>query len=237
MTKIELLTQIENHCINNSNPAIVDKYKRYFKEEYDSFGVSKEVNEVFIKTIFADNQIDINLIDDISKELLLSNKYEYTSIPLLLLLKNKKHFNNNTFQMISRWFDIGITNWAHTDYICSQIMDIFFKKNIISYQDLAEWRFSDRKFKRRAVPVSLLEIKKTHKNFQELFDFIEPMMMDKDRVVHQGIGWFLREVWKIEPAITEAFLLKWKDKSARLIFQYACEKMEKEYRVKFRRNK
>ena len=52
MTKIELLTQIENHCINNSNPAIVDKYKRYFKEEYDSFGVSKEVNEVFIKTIF-----------------------------------------------------------------------------------------------------------------------------------------------------------------------------------------
>ena len=34
----------------------------------------------------------------------------------------------------------------------------------------------------------------------------------------------------------EEFLMKWKDTAARLIFQYATEKMSKEYRLKFRRN-
>lgn len=44
-----------------------------------------------------------------------------------------------------------------------------------------------------------------------LLDFINPMMMDEEKVVHQGLGWFLREVWKKSPEQVESFLLKWKD--------------------------
>jgi 3-methyladenine DNA glycosylase AlkD len=55
--------------------------------------------------------------------------------------------------------------------------------------------------------------------------------------VHQGIGWYLREAWKLTPEPTEAFLLKWKETAARLIFQYACEKMTKEKKELFRRSK
>jgi 3-methyladenine DNA glycosylase AlkD len=62
-------------------------------------------------------------------------------------------------------------------------------------------------------------------------------MTDKERVVHQGLGWFLREAWKRYPEPVEEFLMKWKDTAARLIFQYATEKMSKEYREKFRRTK
>ena len=67
--------------------------------------------------------------------------------------------------------------------------------------------------------------------------FIEPMMKDDERVVHQGLGWFLREAWKIDPEPVEVFLLKWKDISARLIFQYATEKMTKENKERFRKSK
>jgi 3-methyladenine DNA glycosylase AlkD len=63
------------------------------------------------------------------------------------------------------------------------------------------------------------------------------MMLDNERVVHQGLGWFLREAWKRNHAETENFLLKWKDHSARLIFQYATEKMQPEERKKFKKNK
>jgi hypothetical protein len=35
----------------------------------------------------------------------------------------------------------------------------------------------------------------------------------------------------------EVFLLKWKDISARLIFQYATEKMTKENKERFRKSK
>jgi len=46
---------------------------------------------------------------------------------------------------------------------------------------------------------------------------------------------FLREAWKIKPQETETFLLKWKNTGARLIFQYACEKMTKVQKLKYRK--
>jgi len=55
--------------------------------------------------------------------------------------------------------------------------------------------------------------------------------------VQKGLGWFLREAWKIYPEETEGFLLKWKDTCGRIIIQYATEKMDKENRDRFRRTK
>jgi len=53
----------------------------------------------------------------------------------------------------------------------------------------------------------------------------------------KGLGWFLREAWKIYPEETEDFLPKWKDRCSRIIIQYATEKMDKENRERFRRVK
>lgn len=85
------------------------------------------------------------------------------------------------------------------------------------------------------MPVSMLILLKGQFDPRELLDFIRPMMLDKERVVHQGLGWFLREIWKKSPAETEEFLLEWKDSAARLIFQYATEKMTREQKARFRK--
>ena len=71
-------------------------------------------------------------------------------------------------------------------------------------------------------------------NVEPLLGFVNALMMDKERFVHQGLGWFLREAWKIHPQPVEEFLLKWKDSAPRKIFQYATEKMSKEQKVRFR---
>ena len=78
---------------------------------------------------------------------------------------------------------------------------------------------------------------KTTIDFQPFFEFLDPMMMDPEREVHQGLGWFLREAWKKQSEPTEKFLLKWKNTSPRLIFQYATEKMTKEWKERFRRER
>ena len=62
-------------------------------------------------------------------------------------------------------------------------------------------------------------------------------MLDPERVVQQGLGWFLREAWKKTPAPVEAYLTGWKDTAPRLIFQYATEKMSAADRARFRRAK
>jgi hypothetical protein len=65
---------------------------------------------------------------------------------------------------------------------------------------------------------------------------IAPPMLDPERVVHQGMGWFLRETRKREPVPVEKFLLEWRDRSPRLIFRRATEKMTPAEKQRFRKS-
>ena len=85
------------------------------------------------------------------------------------------------------------------------------------------------------MPVTLIKGLKMDIPHATLLEFIDPLMMDGEKVVHQGLGWFLRETWKKSPEIVEDFLFKWKDQCARLIIQYATEKMTKEEKAVFKR--
>jgi 3-methyladenine DNA glycosylase AlkD len=68
-----------------------------------------------------------------------------------------------------------------------------------------------------------------------LVDFIEPLMRDPEKVVQQGLGWFLREAWKRRPKPVEAFLLRHKETAPRVIVKYATEKMDRAGKERFRR--
>jgi 3-methyladenine DNA glycosylase AlkD len=81
----------------------------------------------------------------------------------------------------------------------------------------------------------LIEVLDTDIPLERLFRIIEPLMLDSDKFVQKGLGWFLREAWKRHPKETEDFLLKWKDTCGRTIIQYATEKMDKENKSRFRR--
>ncbi len=103
--------------------------------------------------------------------------------------------------------------------------------------DFRDWLTSEYKFKRRSVPVTLIKSLKTHKDYPALFRFLEPLMNDPEREVHQGMGWFLREAWKKDAPVTETFLMKWKNTAPRLIIQYATEKMTADQKLKFKKEK
>jgi 3-methyladenine DNA glycosylase AlkD len=111
------------------------------------------------------------------------------------------------------------------------------KKQLIFMDSLKPWRNAPNRFQRRAAVVGLIKPMKKSSDIKPYLRFIEPMMKDGERVVHQGLGWFLREAWKLHPAPVEEFLLKWKNESARLIFQYATEKMDSASKARFRKEK
>ena len=110
---------------------------------------------------------------------------------------------------------------------------------VIGFNDLKTWIDSESEWKRRAVPVALVELDKLTKDLNpvEALELVEPLMLDDSEYVQKGIGTLLRGMWKKYPSQIEDFLLKWKDKCGRLIIQYATEKMDKEYRTKFRKIK
>jgi 3-methyladenine DNA glycosylase AlkD len=182
------------------------------------------------------DELGIDGFIELGRKLIQTGKYEEASFAITFIEAFKEEFTPQHFQELGNWLERGLCNWAHTD-ILSGLLAYFFNMEIVQLNAMAKWRKSESKWKRRAVPVTMLTVLKSEKNFNPLFDFIDPIMMDEERVVHQGLGWFLREAWKKQPAPTEKFLKLWKEDAPRLIFQYATEKMDKEGKEKFRREK
>jgi 3-methyladenine DNA glycosylase AlkD len=235
-----LRNEIVAYCEANSNEAIVYKYSRYFKdgkEGYDAYGVTTELMQSKISVLNANERVSLQLLIDTAPSLLSSGKQEETFFLLLLVEKHLKELKPENFEDISKWFEYGIINWAQCDTLCNKIIPWFFLKKLVPISRLTEWQTSSFRFQRRSVAVALIKLLKSTDDYSPFFELITPIMMDKERVVHQGLGWLLREAWKKQPLQTEGFLLLWKDQAARLIFQYATEKMDKEDRLRFRRNK
>lgn len=246
-----MVAEIQARLAEHGDPAIVKKYAYYFKEGYDAFGLPTGVFEKIREELFEkySQQLDFAGFLDLADILIRHPKYEEGSLAITWLMKFRNEFTAETFERVGKWFDDGVRNWAHSDYLCGDTMSYFLLDGVIDYRAFKEWRTMESKWRRRAVPVSLLiylrDNAETRKKadvlkvgtLTKLLAFVEPLMKDQERVVHQGLGWFLREAWKRDPEPVEAFLLKYKDTAARLIFQYATEKMSKEQKERFRKAK
>jgi len=237
MTATELHKEIKDFCIKNADEEIVVKYSRYFKGGFTGYGLQKDLIPNKVKKLKSKSWCTIDLVYEVSKLLIPEEKFELPSVAINLLNEFSKELDYKSFQELESWFSLGINNWAHTDGIVQYFFPILWKKEIIQLKDLSTWRKAKNKFQRRCVPVAMIKLLKHDADFSKMFDFIDSMMMDSEREVHQGLGWFLRECWKKDRKLTEEFLMKWKNDCARLIIQYATEKMTKEERLKFRRAK
>ncbi len=240
MKKIEeRFLEIRRFCEKNANPDIVKKYSRYFTEGYDAYGIDQETSESqrdkWLKLWKKDFTLnDFLLLGD---KLVSTGKYEEASFAISFIYSSKENFTSETFDRLGSWLENGIMNWAHTDILSGKALYHFFTNKIIGIESLKGWTESASKWRRRAVPVTLIEVLNTDVPLERLFQIVEPLMLDTEKFVQKGLGWFLREAWKIYPDETEKFLLKWKDSCGRTIIQYATEKMDKENRERFRRAK
>jgi len=239
MNSKELIKDISDFCNANFNENNIFRFSRYFKGGFKGYGVPTELFNKKVHQIQKTPAFDLRMLYEIAPSLLGTGMYEEGSFAIMLLKGFKKQFSKDVFHEVRKWFQYGIDNWAHADTLGMFILPDFLLKGIVEPVDFQPWIASGYKFQRRVVPVTFIKWLKAHKEmpFTPLFALITPLMRDPEREVHQGTGWFLREAWKIRPEETEDFLMKWKDQSPRLIFQYACEKMNREGKERFRRRK
>jgi 3-methyladenine DNA glycosylase AlkD len=232
----DIYLEIHNYCVSNANDELVKKYSRYFKGGYDAWGLPQELFNSKNKELTERGVLNYDLIFQIAPLLMKTGKYEETSFAITMLMSLSKGFDKSVFKRLESWFTIGIHNWAHADYLGMTVLPMFIKNASVNVDDFIPWISSEFKFQRRCVPVTFIKSIKDMP-INKLLDIIEPLMHDSEREVHQGVGWFLREAWKIHPEEIERFLLKYKNSAPRLIFQYACEKMKPEQKAKFKKEK
>lgn len=235
----EKFNQIRLFCEIHANPAIVQKYSRYFTEGYDAYGVDQESYERQRDQWIEEWKDEMSLEDylQLGDKLITTGKYEEASFAIGFVASRKKEYKSEHFDRIGGWLDSAIVNWAHTDILSGRILSVFLVKQLVQLDVFNNWIKSDSKWKRRAVPVTLIDVLKADFPLDHMLSIIDPIMEDPEKFVQKGLGWFLREAWKKYPEPVEAFLMKCKDTCGRTIIQYATEKMDKEYRLKFRKSK
>lgn len=240
MDKIEKrFLEIRRFCEKNANPEIVKKYSRYFTEGYDAYGLDQKAFESQRDKWLESWTKDFTLEDFVrlGDKLIATGKYEEASFAVAFMYSQTDKFTAETFDKLGNWLEKGIVNWAHTDVLSGKALSHLFTNRIVEIESLKKWNDSESKWKRRSVPVILIDVLKRDVPVERLFLIIEPLMLDSDKFVQKGLGWFLREAWKINPEETEEFLSKWKETCGRTIIQYATEKMDKENRRRFRRTR
>lgn len=235
---MDIRRKIQEYCIALANEDNALKYSRYFKEGiYNGYGLTSAQIKTGAKELLNVPGVTLKALLDVAPEIISNGKDEEISVMMLSVNGFHKQFSKDTFRSISTWYKYGISNWAHADTLGMLVLPVFLHKKLIVISDFENWLASENKFQRRTVPVTLIKILKSHENYKDLFTFIERLMSDPEREVHQGTGWFLREAWKKKPSETGEFLLKWKDRAPRLIIQYASEKMTAVEKAKYKKIK
>lgn len=239
MTVEKLAKEIRQFCEKNGDDKIVKKYARYFVEGYDAYGLDSKLIESQRKFWFEKYKDELGLEGflKLGDLLVKDGKYEEVFFAIWFAGRFHKELTLKTLDRFHQWIDVGVKNWAHSDVLSGEILSSFLTNNIVSLDAFADWRKSKNKWHRRAVPVTMIKHLKNEPPIQTLLDFIDPLMMDEEKVVRQGLGWFLREAWKKYSKPVEKFLLKWKDKCGRLIIQYATEKMSPKDKERFRKTR
>jgi 3-methyladenine DNA glycosylase AlkD len=223
----------------NADQVVITKYARYFKEGYDPYGVAWEKLSPKIDEWFSicQEKLDRKQLLTLCEHLLSSGKFEEVSIAIHFMVKLRDRYNRSLFNTVGKWFEKYIINWAHCDGACGTVVYPFLADKVVDFKDLLSWTQSPHRWKRRAVPVTMVE--DFHKggtaNVTRALQVARKLILDPEKVVQQGTGWLLREAWKKSPKKVEDFLLKWKDQAPRVIIQYATEKIDKEKRKRFRR--
>lgn len=233
--------EIRAFCESNSNAEIIKKYSRYFKEGYDGYGIDDKIFKEQIDKWIEQwkDEMTIESYLSLGDELMKNGRFDEKHVAINFLQSRRQDFSKDTFYRTGNWFDCGVNNWATTDVLCMFVLSSLLFDKVIGFNDLKTWIDSESEWKRRAVPVALVELDKLTKDLNPFvaIELVEPLMLDDSEYVQKGIGTLLRGMWKKYPSQIEDFLLKWKDKCGRLIIQYSTEKMDKEYRKKFRKIK
>ena len=239
MSPQQIVREVRAFCRSRADAALAQRWARYFKEGYDAYGIDYKdpawgaLQSEWIERLRAASP---TIWLDAGDLLVRTGKYEEASFALHLAIGLKEHDSPETFARIGGWFDGGIRNWGHTDVLCSDCLARYFRNGVVPLEALTQWRDSPHKYQRRAVPVTLIKLLKPASNLKPLFRLIAPIMLDPERVVQQGLGWFLRECWKRQPCPTEEFLLRYKETCPRTIVQYATERMDAAGKARFKRS-
>lgn len=162
--------------------------------------------------------------------------HEAMSLPLFYYRRHLDSLDLAHWRVMKQWIE-RVENWEHADCLCA-LFSIFYEH----YPKLVEptlkkWNRSSNPWKRRASVVSTIYYaskKRSPPSRQTVLSLIEPLLRDSDSYVQKGVGWQLREAYKLWPSEILKFLEEHVTELPAITFSYATEKLTKKDKLRLK---
>ena len=142
-----------------------------------------------------------------------------------------KKYEPADFQLLARWLDTYVNNWASCDTLCNHTIGGFIEKYPQYTAQLQEWTRSPNRWVRRGAAVSLIIPARRGKFLPEIFAIASLLLQDRDDLVQKGYGWMLKAASQAHQREVFEFVLARKALMPRTALRYAIEKMPAELKA------
>jgi len=223
------------YLFDHENPQVMIKNAPLHKEGYDAFGLSDADQRELRQMVLDRYNPTPREIADLGKIFLSTHKFEFGLLAVQLIKKHRPRMDRYVYEGILEWLEDGIENLAQADLLATKITPVFLELGIASLDDFETWRTAKSKWTRRTAALTMLYLR-DKASPERLLEFIEPMLKDPDKLVQQGVGTFLRELWALHSEEVEEFLLAHRDSAAPVVIQYATDHMPRDKKKRFGRS-
>jgi len=244
-----IVKEISRLLLENTPQLSEDQKDRMYKilnpdiSDYIIYGIRIPEIEKIVKSVH--EKFDCSYADavEVFRKQTRRNVEEQKFAGFFFLNRFKKHFNEETVDLIRKEYAEHCHTWSHCDSTCVRLLGPFLGKKgneALAKKIVNKWSNSNNIWIKRASMVILLKITMMKKDFNEeyVFELVEKMLYYSEaNYIEKGIGWLLKTCSKYKPEVIIEYLSKNKNNLSRLILRYASEKLPKEKRAEILNNR
>ncbi|HOI24817.1 MAG TPA: DNA alkylation repair protein [Caldisericia bacterium] len=230
---MEILEQIREELVNNSDEKTKTSGQRFFKEQVPLYGVKTALVSQIAKKYFKllPNK-EKNQVFSLCEKLWQSSMMEESFIACNWSYQLHKEYTPQDFAVFEHWVNKYLSNWASCDTLCNHNIGTIIEMYPDKIAKLKTWTKSPNRWVKRASAVSLVVPARKGLFLAEIFEIAEKLLIDPDDMVQKGYGWMLKEASRTHQQEVFLFVQDHKKTMPRTSLRYAIEKMPQDLRQK-----
>lgn len=227
-----IIQKIRSELIANIDPKTRETSQHYFKEKIEFYGVKIHIVAKLSKDNFSlIESMDKSDIFSLCEELWKSGNIEESFVACHWSYFLSKRFEPGDFEVLSKWINNYVSNWASCDTLCNHTVAEFIEMYPEFLAELKKFAKSGNRWARRAAAVTLIIPARKGKFLGDILEIAEILLLDKDDLVQKGYGWMLKSASQFYQREIFDYVISKKAVMPRTSLRYAIEKMPPELKA------